>query len=146
MQVIGTIWTLDRQPGAAPARRQGHLQLAVGDWWINLASLFRDNAIGHPGRGNVTWDNDRGYAIVLCCSEILLEDQKIVDAESKILDSTWDDGEQLKLKVSKGQKGAFKLMRTMSTSNEAKNVVRVFRHANWGGKYAPCGGVRYDGL
>ena len=145
-QVSDTVWTLDRQPNIALACKQGHGHLSVGDWWINLASLFRDNGITHPGRGIITWDDNRAYAVVLACPKNLPGDANILDFARKMHESAWDEGTELKFKVSNRDKGVFKLMRTMGTNEEACNNVRVFRHTNWGGKYAPRGGVRYDGL
>ena len=160
-QIIDALWTFEHRPDEKVALSNGHLHFTVGDWWLNLASLFRDCGVGHPGLGFMTWDDERTYALVLGAA---LEKEEPVPLRRSVDDSplvsninSWkvipwkqaseyDDGTVVRVRIGKSDRGVFKLMRTMAGYDEDKKLVRVFRHAHWGGKYAPSGGVRYDGL
>ena len=109
----------------------------------------------------MTWDEDRAYALVLGAA---LEKDEVAPTRSSVYDSPaisrsnmwkvfawkqaseYDSGSTVKVRIARSDQGVFKLMRTMAGSDQTKNVVRIFRHVYWKGKYAPKGGVRYDGL
>ena len=150
VQVIGTIWSLPHPPSTLPTLLPGQKSLAPGAWHLNLASLFHANLISHPSLGPITFDCDRAYAVVLSSpsSPPIASPEKLSPKQMRETPA-WDTGAQVKFTlggVGGLSVGAVRLIKTMKESEEGRMSVRVWRHCNWGGEWAPRGGVRYDGM
>lgn len=149
-QVIGTIWTLPPPSPTAHHLIPGHANLLPGTWYLNLAALLKENLIGHPGLGPITFDPERAYAVVLANPHSTpMSSPGTLTPEQRRSSPEWDTGEFVKFTIKGADAldiGAVKMMKTMKGDEEGTSSVRVWRHWNWGGEWAPRGGVRYDGL
>ena len=167
--------SLTHPPNETAPCTTGNLRLKAGNWWVNLAAVYRDAVISHPGKGGLTYDQNMAYAVLLDTPEegvnVHLErPEKYNDPYGKggpensknevgdtfVSPRANGQGEQssfgktIKYSVLKKDpktgKGVVKLMRTMASLDPEKKVVRLFRSWRAPIEGSPRGGVRYEGL
>ena len=97
-------------------------------WWINPIAAFHEGIISSPSK-SITANRHTAFAIVIQDSQEIMTETK----EGK-----------LRYQAPAHDRGVFKLMNTMSTSE--REAVRVLRSCKLNSSKAPIGGLRYDGL
>ncbi|KAF4637625.1 hypothetical protein G7Y89_g447 [Cudoniella acicularis] len=112
-------------PASGKASLLGDQGFEPGSWWLNAWCAFRDGIIGNPIRG-VTEGNS-----------------KVITALA-LLKGTEQDGEQPDTYVYTLEGPAEDMLFSLLTQHG--RPIRLLRGHQLKSKYAPAGGIRYDGL